>query len=44
MSNTSTTSATLQSKAETRVDLLANWFDAIEVGLRERSSRTPVPA
>ena len=36
MSNTSTTSPTLQPEAGTTVDLLDNWFDAIEVGLRER--------
>jgi transposase-like protein len=36
MTNTSTTSQTLQSEAGTTVDLLDNWFDAIEVGLRER--------
>jgi putative transposase len=36
MSNTSTTSPTQQSEAETTVHLLDNWFDAIEVGLRER--------
>ena len=36
MTNISTTSPTLQSEAETRVHLLDNWFDAIEVGLRER--------
>ena len=36
MTNTSTTSPTLQSEAETTVHLLDNWFDAIEVGLRER--------
>ena len=36
MSKTSTTSPTLQSEAETRVHLLDNWFDAIEVGLRGR--------
>jgi hypothetical protein len=35
MNNTSTTSPTLQSEAETTVHLLDNWFDAIEVGLRE---------
>jgi transposase-like protein len=36
MTNTSTTSQTLQSEAGTTVHLLDNWFDAIEVGLRER--------
>ena len=36
MTNTSTTSPALQSEAETRVHLLGDWFDAIEVGLRER--------
>ena len=36
MTNTSTTSSILQSEAETTVHLLDNWFDAIEVGLRER--------
>ena len=36
MTNTSTTSPALQPEAETTVDLLDNWFDAIEVGLRER--------
>jgi putative transposase len=36
MTNTSTTSPTLQSEAGTTVDLLDNRFDAIEVGLRER--------
>jgi putative transposase len=36
MTNSSTTSPTLQSEAETTVHLLDNWFDAIEVGLRER--------
>src|ERR1700757_2694231 len=36
MSNISTVSPALQSKAETTVHLLDNWFDAIEVGLRER--------
>ena len=36
MANTSTTSPALQPEAETTVDLLDNWFDAIEVGLRER--------
>src|SRR5499427_5933549 len=36
MSTTSTTSPTLQPEAETTVDLLDNWFDAIEVRLRER--------
>ena len=36
MSKTSTTSPILQSEAETTVHLLDNWFDAIEVGLRER--------
>src|SRR5215813_9336934 len=36
MTNTSTTSPTLQPEAATTVHLLDNWFDAIEVGLRER--------
>src|SRR2546421_3196903 len=36
MSNTSTMSRALQSEPETTVHLLDNWFDAIEVGLRER--------
>jgi putative transposase len=36
MANTNTTSPALQPEAETTVDLLDNWFDAIEVGLRER--------
>src|SRR6201997_2365272 len=36
MANTNTTSASLQSEAATTVALLDNWFDAIEVGLRER--------
>ena len=36
MTNTSTTSPALQPEAETAVDLLDNWFDAIEVGLRGR--------
>jgi len=36
MANTSTTSPALQPEAGTTVDLLDNWFDAIEVGLRER--------
>ena len=36
MSNISTTSPTLRSEAETTVHLLDNWFDTIEVGLRER--------
>jgi transposase-like protein len=36
MTNTSTTSPALQSEAETTVHLLDDWFDAIEVGLRER--------
>ena len=36
MNNTSTMSPALQPEAETRVHLLDNWFDAIEVGLRER--------
>ena len=35
MSKTSTTSPILQSEAETTVHLLDNWFDRIEVGLRE---------
>ena len=36
MTNISTTSPSLQSEGETTVHLLDNWFDAIEVGLRER--------
>src|SRR5258708_39663252 len=36
MTNNSTTSPAPQQEAETTVDLLDNWFDAIEVGLRER--------
>src|SRR6201998_4234711 len=36
MTNTSTTSPALQPEAATTVALLDNWFDAIEVGLRER--------
>jgi putative transposase len=36
MANTNTTSRSLQSEAATTVHLLDNWFDAIEVGLRER--------
>ena len=36
MTKTSTSSPALQSEAETPVHLLDNWFDAIEVGLRER--------
>jgi transposase-like protein len=36
MTNTSTTSPALQREAEPTVDLLDNWFDVIEVGLRER--------
>ena len=36
MANTSTTSPALQPETRTTVDLLDNWFDAIEVGLRER--------
>src|SRR5260370_26131223 len=36
MTNNSTTSPAPQPEAETTVDLLDNWFDAIEVGLRER--------
>ena len=36
MSNTSTMSRSLQSEPETTVHLLDDWFDAIEVGLRER--------
>src|SRR6201993_2727674 len=36
MINTSTTSPALQSEAEAAVHLLDDWFDAIEVGLRER--------
>src|SRR5262244_3855283 len=36
MTNNSTTSPALQSEAETTVHLLDDWFDAIEVGLRER--------
>src|SRR5499433_1276417 len=36
MTKISTTPPVLQSEAETTVDLFDNWFDAIEVGLRER--------
>ena len=36
MSNISMTSPALQLEAETTVPLLEDWFDAIEVGLRER--------
>ena len=36
MANTSTTSPALQSEARAGVDLPDDWFDAIEVGLRER--------
>src|SRR6516225_8301605 len=36
MTNTSTMSPALPSEARTAVDLFDNWFDAIEVGLRER--------
>ena len=36
MTNTSTTSPALQWEAETTVHLLDDWFEAIEVGLRER--------
>ena len=36
MTNISTTPPVLQSAAETTFHLLDNWFDAIEVGLRER--------
>src|SRR5690348_5264006 len=36
MSNTSTMSRALQSEPETTVHLLDDWFDVIEVGLRER--------
>ena len=37
MTNNSTTSPALQSEAETaKVHVLDNWFDAIELGLRER--------
>jgi hypothetical protein len=36
VTNISTPPPVLQSEAETTVDLLDNWFDAIEVGLRER--------
>ena len=34
--NISTVSPALQSEAGTAVHLLDNWFDAVEVGLRER--------
>ena len=34
--NNSTTSPVLQSAAETAVDLLDDWFDPIEAGLRDR--------
>jgi hypothetical protein len=36
MANNTTTSPALQSEPGTAVHLLDNWFDAIEVGLRER--------
>ena len=36
MGNISMTSPVLQSEAETAVHLLDDWFDAIEVGIRER--------
>ena len=36
MINNSTTSPVLQSAAETAVDLLDDWFDPIEAGLRDR--------
>ena len=36
MTNNSTTSPVLQSAAETAVDLLDDWFDPIETGLRDR--------
>ncbi len=36
MTNNSTTSPVLQSAAETSVDLLDDWFDPIEAGLRDR--------
>ena len=36
MTNNSTTSPFLQSAAETAVDLLDDWFDPIEAGLRDR--------
>src|SRR3954464_14751570 len=36
MTNNSTTSPVLQSAAETAVDLLDDWFDPIEAGLRDR--------
>jgi hypothetical protein len=36
MTHISTTSAALQSEAETTVPLLDNWFDAMGGGLRER--------
>jgi hypothetical protein len=36
MTNISTTSPALQSEPETPVHLLEDWFDAIEVGVRER--------
>src|SRR5947208_12485810 len=36
MINNSTTSPVLQSAAETAVDLLDDWFDPIETGLRDR--------
>ena len=36
MTNNSTKSPALQSEAETAVDLLDDWFDPIEAGLRDR--------
>jgi putative transposase len=36
MSNNSTKSTSLQTEAETAIDLLDDWFDPIEVGLRDR--------
>src|ERR1700756_911670 len=36
MTTNSTTSPALQSEAETTVHLLDDWFDAIEIGLRDR--------
>jgi hypothetical protein len=36
MTNNSTTSPALQSEAKMTVDLLDDWFDPIEAGLRDR--------
>ena len=36
MTSNNTNSAALQSQAETAIPLLDDWFDPIEVGLRDR--------